>query len=753
MEASTVFGSDNKLISLDNKNCTLLKAGKKVTCTKITSCLKYNGSNLPASIDIEISWVLDSKKTKTPRMFFLHDEGKNIINSTMRLYRGKSDCRTDNVYIGEGIRDKLTPLEVEMKYSIRETNTRFSSSTASRVRRAVLEPVIDENRGTVQRDSINIMKNCGKDNICIPDLRLDVKTNEKFILGGNESLNVEVLVSNYGEDAFEAIFYMNVPQGLDFKSTKRLGENRDTSYICTAPSLMTNFTLKCDIGNPLPAGKSVNFKVNFEPSKRAGLTPFYDFYMEANSTNEEAEGGHFDNVFKRTVAISIESDLSISGNSLPSELHYNVSQFLPFKNATNEADIGPQIVHIYDIRNTGTSTIDEIEFFINWPASTKDQEPLIYLLNQPETQGNVYCEPTQYDNIHNLKLDNLLVMRSYLDKNRVPKRAGGGWSSSQSTNRYNTQGGASFDEKQILDREDSQESTGDASFVHKNRGHQTTHHHESWKAQQNQQGQGQTVTVEKARETSGASGVTSQRTNSDVSNSRGNFHWESTGRENSANSGNQGRGGQVSAGKTQYESSRDAQSKFESGYGTRGSGGAGGSNVREYEFKQEWNSTSVNGEPAVTHYASQNKTFNKNKDGRILLSETSTETVITGSMNHGSFGNRVQNNRFEQSSHSSTSSQNTEEYERQEREYYENLRIKQEESQRRQLEERRRLQEEQRRREDERLQEEDLIEQERRRYEASKASQSGGRTTTFDSSYSRQTGGRVGSNVAGGASR
>jgi integrin alpha 8 len=157
MEATTVFGSDNKLISLDNKNCSLSKDKRKVTCTKVTSCLKYAGINLPPTIDIDISWVLDAKKTKNPRMFFLHDEGKNIINSTMRLYRGKSECRTDTVYIDEDPQkrspfDKLTPLEVEMKYNVRETVTKYSASTQSRVRRNVLEPVLDENRGLNQHN-------------------------------------------------------------------------------------------------------------------------------------------------------------------------------------------------------------------------------------------------------------------------------------------------------------------------------------------------------------------------------------------------------------------------------------------------------------------------------------------------------------------------------------------------------------------------------------------------------------------------
>lgn len=32
-------------------------------------------------------------------MFFLNEEGKNIRNSTIRLSRGKTECRAERVYI------------------------------------------------------------------------------------------------------------------------------------------------------------------------------------------------------------------------------------------------------------------------------------------------------------------------------------------------------------------------------------------------------------------------------------------------------------------------------------------------------------------------------------------------------------------------------------------------------------------------------------------------------------------------------
>ena len=169
MEASTEFESETKLISLEERNCKL-KDGREVSCMWVNSCLKYNGINLPPTIDIEISWVLDAKKQKNPRMFFVTDVTKHIKNSTMRLYRGKQDCRKEQVYLTENVRDKITSLEVEMQYNLR---TLYAGQ--GRRKRAPLEPILDQNRGTIQKDSINIQKNCGPDNICIPDLKLEVQ--------------------------------------------------------------------------------------------------------------------------------------------------------------------------------------------------------------------------------------------------------------------------------------------------------------------------------------------------------------------------------------------------------------------------------------------------------------------------------------------------------------------------------------------------------------------------------------------------
>lgn len=77
------------------------------------------------------------------------------------------------------------------------------------------------------------------------------------MLGSRDPLIIEVTVINHGEDAFEAGFYMTIPAGLHYRRIDKLGSAQDSIITCTAPSAATNNTLKCDIGNPLAAGKSV----------------------------------------------------------------------------------------------------------------------------------------------------------------------------------------------------------------------------------------------------------------------------------------------------------------------------------------------------------------------------------------------------------------------------------------------------------------------------------------------------------------
>lgn len=64
-------------------------------------------------------------------------------------------------------------------------------------------------------------------------------------------------MKNKYEDAFEAAFYMITPRDLQFTKLQQLGDKSDMPITCSAPIEKNNFTIKCDIGNPLQGGHLV----------------------------------------------------------------------------------------------------------------------------------------------------------------------------------------------------------------------------------------------------------------------------------------------------------------------------------------------------------------------------------------------------------------------------------------------------------------------------------------------------------------
>lgn len=65
--------------------------------TVCTKCFQLN--ILIDDADFNVQYILDSKITKDPRMFFLNHEGRNILNETIRLNKRKQQCTTQQVYL------------------------------------------------------------------------------------------------------------------------------------------------------------------------------------------------------------------------------------------------------------------------------------------------------------------------------------------------------------------------------------------------------------------------------------------------------------------------------------------------------------------------------------------------------------------------------------------------------------------------------------------------------------------------------
>ncbi|CAK9819948.1 Integrin alpha-PS2 [Anthophora quadrimaculata] len=457
MDSYVSFDLESKLISLDDKNCTL-SDGSRVTCLPLRACFKYTGEGVFQKHNFNIQYVLDVKKTKSPRLFFLELEGRNTMNRTIKVDRDQQFCRTVQVYVTPNIRDKLTSLDAEMRMSLEEE--RFDDNRP-RDPGYPLRPILGST--TSRKDSLSIRKNCGSDNVCIPDLQMNVTSNvRKYLLGSGKRLELDVYVQNIGEDAFEATYNLKLPSGIDYIKVEKI-VTMGVPVQCSAPKQSNNNTLRCDIGNPLPKNRLVKFKVLLQPVTSHGMKPVYEFEMEVNTTNPENPYTISDNVYTLRLPIWIETDLRVDGESKPKDLYYNPDNYTSDTNASTEAEFGPAMTHNYTIRNQGPSDVIEAKAFLIWPAQTLAGNELLYLLEQPETSGPIACEPANA-NYLSLKLDQR--RRIYFHHSDP---SGVILDESNSGRTINVQRGFDLDRNKLTQKEEVEINSGDSSNIQKSR--------------------------------------------------------------------------------------------------------------------------------------------------------------------------------------------------------------------------------------------------------------------------------------------
>ena len=163
VEASVKFDLPTKLINLGALNCRL-KDGTRVTCVQVSARLRYSGISVTNRIGVKLEYNLDAKKQNRKRMFLLGDEGKSSQTRTIYLQKYVEWKESFMVYIPESPHDKLTSLDIWMNFNLDNSSRSFSIYS--------LPQVLDDH---LETDSLSIQKDCGADNLCIPDLSVSTQ--------------------------------------------------------------------------------------------------------------------------------------------------------------------------------------------------------------------------------------------------------------------------------------------------------------------------------------------------------------------------------------------------------------------------------------------------------------------------------------------------------------------------------------------------------------------------------------------------
>ena len=166
--AQVTFQRASKQIDLEEQECTLRDRRTRVPCVSVAVSLSYTGMGVPNKMEFELEYILDAKKEKQKRLFFLGEEGQSLKSKRVSLLKDRSWSDNFKVYLpGASIDDKLTGLDVQARYALAAGQPEAAGTE--------LMPVLAHG-DHLAADTLNIQKECGADNICIPNL--SIKTNK-----------------------------------------------------------------------------------------------------------------------------------------------------------------------------------------------------------------------------------------------------------------------------------------------------------------------------------------------------------------------------------------------------------------------------------------------------------------------------------------------------------------------------------------------------------------------------------------------
>ncbi|XP_061179856.1 integrin alpha-8-like isoform X1 [Saccostrea echinata] len=381
---------DPDIIKLEDKkkNCHIGEGSYKipVPCLIVRTCVEYNGLGVSDQLGFDFFWTLDARKNISKRMFQYQTQQPVVSERNLTLTKMEVYCHDFIVYVLNNIRDKLTPIDVSFSYRLFGENE-VSGRNKRQVVRKTIPPILDKYIPSTVTVEGKISKNCGKDELCIPDLSVLAERVEPFappieVGSSNEEIEISITVRNSGtfaEDSYETMLYIELPNGMLYSGITNI--NAAVPLTCRhVPINETRFVI-CDIGNPMPARAKTYFTLLVTPNNTDGSTDKLAFKLNVNSSNPENSTDMWDNVYTMHIDVRQHAVLEISANLAASteQIIYNATGVKLYKGT----GFGPEIIHEYRVRNLGPTPVSSSLINIYWPSFDDQGNHLLKIDEEP----------------------------------------------------------------------------------------------------------------------------------------------------------------------------------------------------------------------------------------------------------------------------------------------------------------------------------------------------------------------------------
>ncbi|XP_061547169.1 integrin alpha-V isoform X1 [Phycodurus eques] len=403
-----------QIINPEEKSCSLPASGTSVSCFKVKYCLKASGRGAPSSLTFRVDVLLDRLKQKeaAKRVLFLHGRSVNYAKNITLSNGGGPACEEQHVFLRDDrdFRDKITPISVVLEYTLDYQRAKDKNG---------LLPILDVAAPPNVTRQAHILLDCGDDNICKPDLRLSVQSDRSEIaIGDDNAVTLEIAAENRGEGAYEAELHVFPPQQADFTGVVR----SQPLYTCARQTLSRlscaykkeNQTkmVVCDLGNPMKGGTKVLAELRFSVHQLSEDDTEVRFDLQMVSSNQ------FNNTSTRVSSVTkltVVAQVSIRGTSSPGQVLLPIANWQSKFPPLTGDDIGPQIVHVYELLNSGPSTLSQASMEVEWPYGYNNAS-LLYITHF-DTEGPVNCSTDVKLNTLNVTFESPLASSSSVLKN------------------------------------------------------------------------------------------------------------------------------------------------------------------------------------------------------------------------------------------------------------------------------------------------------------------------------------------------
>uniref|UniRef100_A0A673KWL4 Uncharacterized protein n=1 Tax=Sinocyclocheilus rhinocerous TaxID=307959 RepID=A0A673KWL4_9TELE len=381
ISVNTTLDISPQILNPEDKSCTLPGTTTTVSCFTVKYCLKANGKGAPPSLHFQVYLTLDRLKHKgaIKRVLFLHNKMSHYSkNMTVSNSQGPA-CEELQAYLIDDseFRDKITPISVFMEYSL---NYKAAADKTG------LLPILDQSTPTNVTKQAHILLDCGEDNICKPDLKLSVVSDQKEIyIGDDNPLTLEVTAENGGEGAYEADLTVTLPSQADFIGVVRNSETL-SRLSCAFKKENQTRVVVCDLGNPMKGGTKIIAGLRFSVHQLSEQDTEVKFDLQIQSSNQF---NNTSNLVSVVTKLAVLAKVKLRGVSAPEQVFLPIANWQPKENPVLEDDIGPLVQHIYELRNTGPSTFSKAILDVQWPYRFNNGS-LLYI-TKFEVDGNMNC--------------------------------------------------------------------------------------------------------------------------------------------------------------------------------------------------------------------------------------------------------------------------------------------------------------------------------------------------------------------------